>query len=329
MNIIIGPGAVGTILVSALQRAGEDVAVLVAPERAEKYQACSNIIVETANGKTWHHGPAPQVLTTIPDDTENIYLCTKHRNIEATIALLPTTLDGQVYLCQNGVGLKATLETRFPHLNFLPTTIVFNAQRKALLHAVLTTKTDVLIDTDNEDIIKRHQRGGLRVKRGSAAASWGKLLINLNNAIGAVTDTTFKDILTNNNLLRIYVHLLDEAVAVLNRAKIDFELPVPLAYAHYRAFLLHGGPLPWWVGKFKNGLNEGAFPSMVADIKAGELTEIEQINGVIVQLGQTYNIPTPANQTIIALVHQLEAATPPHFLNPTELLAQLLAKHSA
>lgn len=323
MNLIIGPGAVGTVLTAALQRAGENVAVLVTPARADAYAAREDIIVETANGKIWHQGPAPAVVTTIPDNIDNIYLCTKHRDLEPALAQLPTTLNGKVYVCQNGVGLQATLAQRFPQLDLLTTTIMFNAQRKAPLHAVLTTKAEVLIDTADPAIIQRHQRGGLVVKRGSTTVSWGKLLINLNNAIGAATDTTFKDILTNKTLLQIYVRLLDEAVAVLNAANINFELPVPLPYAHYRRFLLHGGPLPWWVAKFKNGLDNGAFPSMVADIKAGALTEIEQLNGVIVQLGQQHGIATPTNQNIVALVHELETQATAQPLTPTQLLNAL------
>jgi 2-dehydropantoate 2-reductase len=46
----------------------------------------------------------------------------------------------------------------------------------------------------------------------------------------------------------------------------------------------------------------GNYSSMFQDIQRGAPTEIDQINGAIVQLGQQNGIPTPYNQCIIALV---------------------------
>jgi 2-dehydropantoate 2-reductase len=46
--------------------------------------------------------------------------------------------------------------------------------------------------------------------------------------------------------------------------------------------------------------------SMLQDIEAGRKTEVEIFAGKVVQLGQSYSIPTPANQIMLSIVHVLE-----------------------
>ncbi|MFZ5866887.1 MAG: ketopantoate reductase family protein [Thermodesulfobacteriota bacterium] len=46
--------------------------------------------------------------------------------------------------------------------------------------------------------------------------------------------------------------------------------------------------------------------SMLQDIEAGRKTEVEIFAGKMVELGERYGIPTPANQTLLNIVHVLE-----------------------
>lgn len=46
--------------------------------------------------------------------------------------------------------------------------------------------------------------------------------------------------------------------------------------------------------------------SMLQDIEAGRKTEIEIFAGKVVELGKSYGIPTPANQTLLSIIHVLE-----------------------
>lgn len=47
-------------------------------------------------------------------------------------------------------------------------------------------------------------------------------------------------------------------------------------------------------------------PSMHADLSHGRKTEIDVMNGAIAQLGQKHHIPTPTNDTLIALIRTLQ-----------------------
>ena len=46
--------------------------------------------------------------------------------------------------------------------------------------------------------------------------------------------------------------------------------------------------------------------SMLQDIEAGRKTEVEIFAGKVVELGKSYGIPTPVNQTMLSIVHVLE-----------------------
>ena len=52
--------------------------------------------------------------------------------------------------------------------------------------------------------------------------------------------------------------------------------------------------------------NPNARPSMGQDMMKGRRTEIDFMNGLVVQKGQEVGIPTPANEALIAAVKKVE-----------------------
>ena len=48
--------------------------------------------------------------------------------------------------------------------------------------------------------------------------------------------------------------------------------------------------------------------SMLQDIGAGRKTEVEIFAGKVVDLGKSFGIPTPVNQTLLSIIHVLEHA---------------------
>lgn len=47
--------------------------------------------------------------------------------------------------------------------------------------------------------------------------------------------------------------------------------------------------------------------SMLQDIEGGRKTEVEMFAGKVIELGQTYDIPTPVNQTLLHIIKALES----------------------
>ncbi len=319
--LIVGTGSVGTVLAAYLVKAGHDVACYVRPSRRAEYESAASLSVQSTGRTPSLDLPRPAITDQLNlQDVDVLFLCVKHPALPGLLEQLPATLPQGLALvpCLNGVGLKPKLRKRFPGTEIAQLTIMFNARVEQPLSAILTTKPEVQFNTNNRDLLEMFDGSGIVMGQVDDAAEWGKLLINLNNAVCGASYTTFKDLLTNKVLTGVFVKIMDEAIAVYEAANVRYTLPVPVPYKLYRWILLNGGPIAWWIARFKNGLTDQAYPSMAADITAGRKTEIEHLNGVIQELGRVKRIPTPANDRLISLIHQLEAGER-KTLSPEEL----------
>jgi 2-dehydropantoate 2-reductase len=57
---------------------------------------------------------------------------------------------------------------------------------------------------------------------------------------------------------------------------------------------------------FMSGLSPQGKTSMVQDIEAGRKTEAGMFAGKVIELGKTYGIPTPVNQTLFRIIKVME-----------------------
>jgi len=328
VNLIIGAGAVGTVLMCYLQRAGQPVRILLRDKDLPAYQGLRELRMERVGGTTLVTA-APALTTQLSlDDVENIFICVKHPALAGVVASLPKPLPGNVRLitCLNGVGIADRLRREIPGAKVATLTVMYNAQLLGPLHAQLTTKPQVFLACDDEAPYGLFRGSGMDLRRSQGdAAAWGKLLINLNNAVCALTHKTFKDLLSDKDMIASFVMVLDESVAMLEKLRIAYTLPLPISYPTYRRLLRYGGPLPWWFARFKNGVTEASYPSMVADVERGRPTEIEQLNGEILRLGAKAGCATPVNAKIVALVQAMQGKVPEQYLTPSQLRAALVA----
>ena len=46
--------------------------------------------------------------------------------------------------------------------------------------------------------------------------------------------------------------------------------------------------------------------SMLQDLEKGKLCEVDGINGVVCRYGEKYNHPTPFNNTVVKIIHEIE-----------------------
>lgn len=329
MVLIVGAGAVGTILAGYLDAARQPVKLYTRAKDVDAFQHAQQLSVDRITGGPPLIGHKPGLTTSLDDlaGVRYLIICVKYPALEEVLSKLPDQLPPDLTLITtlNGVGAIRKIREHYPNQRAAVMTIMFNGQLLEPLHARITTKPQILIDTDDKALLNLFDGSDMKVtKAAGEAAAWGKLLINLANAIGAVTHTTFKDLLTDPLLRQVFTATLDEATGTLDAAGIRYELPVPLPYRAYRQLLLKGGRLPWWFAKLKNGLSDGSYPSMVADVDAGRPTEVRQLNGEIVSLGQQHGHPTPINTRLCELVEAMGQQDSPRFLSPSELARQLL-----
>lgn len=327
MVLIAGAGAVGTILAAYLALARRPTRLLIRAGDVAQFQNAPDLRVDRVGGGPPLIVHKPHLTTALdPAGVDYLFICVKFPDLDGLLDALPSSLPRGLTLVStlSGVGGIRRIRERFPANPAAAMSVMFNGQLLEPLHARITTRPHVLLGSDDSRLLELFGDCGMQVTRVQGEASaWGKLLINLSNAICALTHTTFKDLLTVPELRAAYAAVLDEAVGALQRAGIRFQLPVPLAYGAYRQLLLRGGPAIWWLAKLKSGLQDCSFPSMVADVYAGRRTEVDQLNGEIVSLGREYNIPTPLNARLVSLVQAIEGRMPPPRMSAQELRRHL------
>jgi 2-dehydropantoate 2-reductase len=136
---------------------------------------------------------------------------------------------------------------------------------------------------------------------------WGKLLLNLNNAINALSDLPLRDQLSQRPWRAILAAQMAEGLAAMKAAGISpvtSPLPAPLL-----PFVLR---LPDSVFRVLAGrmlkIDPQARSSMWEDLKLRRRTEIDYLQGAIVRLAAQHGGRAPLSERITTLVRSAEAA---------------------
>jgi 2-dehydropantoate 2-reductase len=151
----------------------------------------------------------------------------------------------------------------------------------------------------------------LKLSKDMLGIAWGKLLINLNNAVSALSGRTLLEELRERDYRRVFAASMREGLRVLGKAGIE---PAKVGAV---------GPklLPWVIGSpdwlFRNlfmkawKIDEKARSSMADDLAAGRKTEVEYINGELVRLAEKLGADAPVNRKVVELIRKAEAGAPP------------------
>ena len=164
----------------------------------------------------------------------------------------------------------------------------------------------------------------LKLSNDMLGIAWGKLLINLNNAVNALSGRTLLGEFEERDYRRVVAASQREGLALLKRAGIR---PAKIA-------AVSPGLLPLVIGSpnwlFKNvflrkwKIDGKARSSMNDDLAGGRKTEVEYINGELVALAQRLGEEAPINRRIVELIHKAEAGAPP--LSPLDLRREVLGR---
>ena len=149
--------------------------------------------------------------------------------------------------------------------------------------------------------------GKLTLSDDMTGVAWGKLIINLNNAVNALSGRPLLEQLSSRDYRRVVAASQVEALDILKAAGIT-----PAKLGPFPPHLLpHIIGAPDWIFRRMvlklQKIDANARSSMADDLAAGRPTEIDHLNGEIVRLAHRLGRPAPVNETIVALIRQAEA----------------------
>jgi len=235
--------------------------------------------------------------------------------------------DAVVVSLQNGVDNADRLRAGLPGRRVLTGMVMFNVVQspdELPFRVHRASQGEVMIDDGVDGLADLLDADGLavEVRADMKAVQWSKLLMNLNNALVALSDLPLARQLADRRWRAILAGQIDEALAAMISAGVApariTGLPPSLLPKVLR--------LPDWLfgllARRMLAIDAEARSSMWDDLKRGRPTEIDELQGAVIGLGKQTGIPTPINERVTALVRQAETEKRgPPGLGPDEVSA--------
>lgn len=313
--LVVGAGAVGLGLGSALLQAGERVTFVARGDTAAALRGAGcarrGILGEhTFRPDTFGVIETPSQLREPPDTLLVATKSTASAEVARDLAAVPAIArsPAPIVLAQNGLG---NAEIFFEH--FVPER-VFNARvitgfRRDALHCVeITVHADAvrvgsLSGRDPDPVAgfaEALSRGGIPAATTPdiGAWLWAKVLYNCAlNPLGALLGVPYGELARGESTRRLMELVVREVFAVMRACGGSTHWQDADAYlAHFYETLLPA--------------TAGHESSMLQDVRASRRTEIDALCGEIATRGAAENVPTPVNQALTRLIHALEPALP-------------------
>ncbi|QSP93504.1 2-dehydropantoate 2-reductase [Marinobacter salinisoli] len=312
--LVFGAGSVGCYVGGRLMSAGADV-VMVGRARLRKVFDESPLVLTDYEGFHFETRLAPDTFTEDPAaaaDADLVLITVKSAaTAEAAEHLAKYLRPGTpVVSLQNGISNAETLRTRLPQTRVLAGMIPFNVLQKSPGNFHHGTEGHLVAEQHPglEPFLPAFERCGLpfELREDMTAVMWSKLLLNLNNPINALSNVPLLEELSDRNYRLCLALAQQETLGLLKQAGIPTvqltAIPTPL--------IPKVMSLPNWL--FKRlaqkmlAIDPIARSSMWEDLEAGRPTEVDWINGEVVQLALSQNRKAPVNQRLTELVHDCE-----------------------
>ncbi len=299
---VLGAGAVGCYFGGMLARAQHDVTFIARPERA---QALNESGLEM-NCKAFHEivkvraSSDPSALI----DADLVLLSVKSLDTERTLAEVQSILPRKAVILslQNGVAnidVAARVVTNPIYAAVVYVAAGMLGQRTMKHHG----RGELLIgnlaqgnaeDSQNlEELCQLFEGAGVpcsiapQIKRDM----WLKFLVNCSfNAISGIGQIPYGEMVKSPSIVKLIEEITKEFLMIAALEDVNITMSEALA------------------------ANDSIATTMVTqvsstaqDLARGKMTEIDFLNGYIVELGKRYGIATPYNESVYALVKMMES----------------------
>lgn len=332
---MLGAGAIGGYLGLLLSDAGYAVSLV---GRASLVEAATQLRAVTIGGTEIEPG-GDLTVTDDPSALDDVDVCLLTVKSGATDAMSPVLAqhlasDALIVSFQNGIQNADRLRTHLSH-PIVAGMVGFNVFRDGQATFRNLSKGQLVVGNVDgpggrtierlvEAFAKTEQP--LEVSTDITGVLAGKLLINLNNGIGAATGLTVNESLRDRDARWSYAACIREGATVMKQARIEPSLALPLPPAALARMLMLPNFVVLTAAKGMVNMDERALTSTLTDIRRGVRTEIDDLNGEIVRLADGAGVPAPINATVTQIVHDVEeSGNPPSFLPAADLRRRLEA----
>ncbi len=332
--VVHGAGSVGCWIGGTWAAAGLDIGFVGRKSVRDEIAEYDLNITDADGGRIFLPGDSlpfsawPKAL----GGADIIALCVKSTGTEAAAKEIARhgRKGAAVISFQNGISNVEVLKAALPKFTIVQGMVPFNVARLGRGRWHKGVSGDLIVEDMPlmRDLAARigDRPGRLRLAPDMKAVAWGKLLINLNNAVNALSGKTLLDQLRDRNYRRVVAASMVEALEILKAAGIEPAQTGPIP----PRLLPHAIAAPDFI--FRNILlkaqkiDANARSSMADDFAAGRPTEIDHLNGEVVKLAAKLGRRAPVNERIVELVRQAEAGVE-RIWSASELREHVLERH--
>jgi 2-dehydropantoate 2-reductase len=227
--------------------------------------------------------------------------------------------DALVVSFQNGVSNAARLREAAGERVVLAGMVPFNIAQLGPAHLHRGTAGGLVVEAHASfaPFAPLFAAAGLPVVESAAMEGvlWGKLLVNLNNAINALSGVSLMEQLRQRDFRRAWALSLDEGLKTVRAAGIAPVDPLPMPLALMPQILRLPDPLYRYVVVAGSGgrarVDPHARSSMADDLARGRRTEIDALQGEVVALAERLGRKAAVNARLVELVRAAEAGAEP------------------
>jgi 2-dehydropantoate 2-reductase len=312
--VVAGAGSIGCFVGGVSASAGRRVSLLARPRVIAEIERFG-LTLTSLEGSTWHVASQQLKLSDDPAvlaEASAVLVTVKSADTaevaDAIARYAPP--DAVIVSLQNGIANVPVLRERLPGRTVLAAMVPFNVIAAGEGRFRRATSGDIVIERDHADTAARLSVLGLAIRPTDniAGVQWGKLLVNLNNAINALSGLPLREQLARHDWRALFADQIAEGVMAVRAEGIHpvSPTPVPLSWTPHllrlpdALFAIALAPAM--------RIDPQARSSMWEDLERRRRTEVDYLQGVITEIADRRGLKTPLSRRIVALIRDAEAA---------------------
>jgi 2-dehydropantoate 2-reductase len=312
--VVAGAGSIGCFVGGLSASAGRRVSLLARPRVIAEIERFG-LTLTSLEGSSWHVASQQLKLSAEPEvlaEASVVLVAVKSADTAeiADAIALHAPPDAVIVSLQNGVANAALLRSRLPGRTVLAAMVPFNviAAGEGRFHRA--TSGDIVIERDAADTAAQLSVPGLAMRATDdiAGVQWGKLLVNLNNAINALCGLPLREQLSNRDWRRLFADQIAEGLTAVRADGIKPVSPTPLPLSLVPHLLRLPDALFAIALAPAMKIDPQARSSMWEDLERRRRTEIDYLQGVVTGIADRRGLSVPLSRRIVALIREAETA---------------------
>ena len=310
--LIAGAGSIGCYVGGALALAGRKVKLLLRPRLAEELRT-HGLSISDYSGRARHLAQGQFGLATDPQalaDADIILVTVKSAatpDIAAQIRLHARP-DACIISFQNGIGNAAVLLEACDGRAVFPGMVGFNVVPLGNGKFHQATDSALYVPKQDPALAPLFNVVGLacRAHDDMQSVLWGKLLLNLNNSLNALSGLSLHDQLMDRRWRVLLAGMMSEALAAMARDGISPARMTPIPARALPYIMRLPTPIYQRLAAATLKIDRSARSSMAEDLTLGRLTEIDYLQGAVIALAAKHGLSAPLCERVTRAVRDAE-----------------------